>query len=70
MNSGALIWMIIFAACALCFFAVAAVVSVRGFGDLRELLRFTKGAGPGITGAGVRPSPRPGSSESGRRAVR
>jgi len=45
MNSGALIWMIIFAACALCFFAVAAVVSIRGFGDLKELLRLTKRAG-------------------------
>ena len=45
MNSGALIWMIIFAACGLCFFVVAAVVSIRGFGDLKELLRFAKRAG-------------------------
>ena len=45
MNTGTLIWMIIFAACALCFFVVAAVVSIRGFGDLKELLRFTKRAG-------------------------
>jgi hypothetical protein len=42
MNTGTLIWMVIFAAGALCFFAVAAVVSVKGFGDLRDLLRLTK----------------------------
>jgi hypothetical protein len=45
MNTGTLVWMVIFAAAALCFFAVAAVVSVKGFGDLKELLRFTKRAG-------------------------
>jgi hypothetical protein len=50
MNTGALVWMIIFAASALCFFAVAAVVAVRGFSDLRELLRFTRRAGRGEDG--------------------
>ena len=45
MNTGTLVWMIIFAAAALCFFVVAAVVSVRGFGDLKELLRLTKRVG-------------------------
>ena len=45
MNTSTLIWMIIFAASALCFFVVAAVVAIRGFGDLKELLRFTKRAG-------------------------
>ncbi len=47
MNTGTIVWLMIFAACALCFFVVAAVVSVKGFGDLKELLRFTKRAGPG-----------------------
>ena len=70
MNTSTLVWLAIFAACALCFFAVAAVVSVRGFGDLRELLRFTEGADSGITGAGGRPAPRPEFSESDRRSVR
>ena len=42
MNKATLLWMIIFAASALCFFVVAAVVTVRGFGDLMELLRFAK----------------------------
>jgi hypothetical protein len=42
MNTGTLVWMLIFAASALCFFVVAAVVSVKGFGDLRYLLRLTK----------------------------
>ena len=70
MNTGTLVWLVIFAACALCFFVVAAVVSVRGFGDLRELLRFTKGAGPRVNGAGGRPSHRPEFSGPGRRGVR
>ena len=47
MNKGALLWMIIFAVSALCFFVVAALVSVRGFTDLKELLRSTKRAGRG-----------------------
>ena len=42
MNRGALIWMIIFAVSAICFFTVAAVVGVKGFSDLRELLRSSK----------------------------
>ncbi|MGH9901130.1 MAG: hypothetical protein ACRD68_04740 [Pyrinomonadaceae bacterium] len=47
MNKGALVWMIVFAASALCFFVVAAVVSVKGFGDLMDLLRGTERAGRG-----------------------
>jgi hypothetical protein len=50
MNTSTLVWMIIFAASALCFFVVAAVVTVRGFGDLKELLRFTKRADRGEDG--------------------
>ena len=50
MNTGTLIWMIIFAVCALGFLVVAAVVTVGGFGDLRELLRFTKRADRGEDG--------------------
>ena len=45
MNTGTVVWMIIFAVSALCFFVVAAVVSVRGLADLKELLRLTKSAG-------------------------
>ena len=45
MNTGTLIWMIIFATAALAFFVVAAVVSVRGFSDLKDLLRSTKREG-------------------------
>lgn len=45
MNSGALIWMIIFAVAATGFFVVAAVVAVRGFFDLRLLLRHSNRGG-------------------------
>jgi hypothetical protein len=45
MNTGTLVWMVIFVVCALCFFVIAAVVSVRGFDDLKDLLRVTKRAG-------------------------
>ena len=47
MNTGTLVWMIVFAASALCFFVVAAVVSVRGLGDLKELLTLTRRAARG-----------------------
>ena len=50
MNTGTLVWMLIFAASALCFFAVAAVVSVKGFGDLKDLLRLTKSRDGGEEG--------------------
>ena len=39
MNTGALLWIIIFAISAAVFFIVAAVVSVRGVSDLKDLLR-------------------------------
>jgi hypothetical protein len=39
MHTGALIWFGIFAAAAAMFFCVAAVVSVKGWKDLKELLR-------------------------------
>ncbi len=39
MTPGALFWLVLFALSAMLFFAIAAVVAVRGSGDLRELLR-------------------------------
>ena len=39
MNTGALLWIIIFAISAAVFFIVAAIVSVRGVSDLKDLLR-------------------------------
>ena len=39
MRTGTLIWLIIFAISAATFFIVAAVVAVKGIGDLRDLLR-------------------------------
>lgn len=41
MNTGMAIWMIVFAFFAFCFFAVAAVVTVRGWRDIRHLLHRT-----------------------------
>jgi hypothetical protein len=41
MNNGTLFWMIIFGVAALFFFGVAAVVTVKGFGDLKDLLHLT-----------------------------
>jgi hypothetical protein len=45
MNKGTLFWMIVFATFAFCFFTVAAIVSVKGFKDLKDLLRSTKQGG-------------------------
>jgi hypothetical protein len=42
MNSGALVWVIIFALFTTCFFVVAAIVAVKGSYDLMDLLRHTK----------------------------
>ncbi|MFN2513171.1 MAG: hypothetical protein ABR568_17330 [Pyrinomonadaceae bacterium] len=42
MNSGVLIWLIIFALATTCFFVVAAIVAVKGSSDLRDLLRDSK----------------------------
>jgi hypothetical protein len=42
MNSGAIFWTIVFALSAACFFIVAAIVTVKGSSDLRDLLRVPK----------------------------
>ncbi len=39
MHTGAIIWFVIFAVAAALFFCVAAVVSIKGWKDLQELLR-------------------------------
>lgn len=39
MNNGVIIWLIIFALSAVSFFVIAAIVTVKGFADLRALLR-------------------------------
>ena len=39
MRTGILVWMIIFGISAVAFFIVAAIVSVKGFSDLKDLLR-------------------------------
>ena len=39
MTTGALIWMVILTVSAACFFGVAAVVSVLGVRDVKDLLR-------------------------------
>ncbi len=38
MTEGALFWLIVLAVSTLVFFGIAVVVSVRGVGDLRDLL--------------------------------
>ena len=38
MNSGALVWIVLFFLAALCFFGIAAVVTVKGAYDLKDLL--------------------------------
>jgi len=38
MTEGALFWLVVLAVAALLFFGIALVVSVRGVGDLRNLL--------------------------------
>ena len=43
MNNAVIVWLLVFAVAALLFFGVAAVVSVKGFADLLDLLR---NAGP------------------------
>jgi hypothetical protein len=39
MNTGTLIWLIIFAISAATFFIVAGIVTIKGLSDLRDLLR-------------------------------
>lgn len=39
MTAGAMVWFVIFGMAALCFFGVAAVVSVLGIRDVKDLLR-------------------------------
>jgi hypothetical protein len=38
MNSGALVWLVLFAVAAICFFSIAAIVAVKGTSDLKDLL--------------------------------
>ncbi len=42
MSGGAIFWMIVFSCSALIFFGVAVVVSVRGWIDLKDLLRLRR----------------------------
>ncbi len=42
MNNGVIIWLIIFALAAASFFVIAAIVTVKGFADLRALLRHSE----------------------------
>lgn len=48
MSNGTLLWLIVFAISALCFFIIAVVVTFRGFSDLRELLRHSKHEEPNV----------------------
>lgn len=45
MTGGALFWLLVLAVAALVFFGIACVVSIRGVGDLRDLLRTTSRRG-------------------------
>ena len=47
MDSRAVVWLLVFAVSAALFFLIAAVVSVKGFSDLRGLLRHSKPPEPG-----------------------
>jgi hypothetical protein len=38
MNPWALVWLVVFAVAALCFFGTALVIIIVGVGDLRDLL--------------------------------
>ncbi|HUE82658.1 MAG TPA: hypothetical protein VMM84_11155 [Pyrinomonadaceae bacterium] len=42
MNKVAIVWLIIFGISATCFFVIAAIVAVKGVGDLRILLRHSR----------------------------
>jgi hypothetical protein len=42
MTTGALFWLILGGIAVAVFFGIALVVSIRGFGDLRDLLRSTR----------------------------
>ncbi len=42
MNKGVIFWLIIFALSAICFFVIAAIVTVKGLADLRALLRHSE----------------------------
>lgn len=45
MNNSVFIWIVIFAVAAIGFFVIAAVVAVKGFFDLRLLLRYSNHRG-------------------------
>ncbi len=38
MDSGSVVWLVVFGVAALVFFGIAAIVAVKGFQDLRDLL--------------------------------
>lgn len=42
MTTGSFVWIVIFAVAAFSFFLIAGVVAVRGFNDLKELLRISR----------------------------
>jgi len=48
MDNAVIVWLIVFAVAALIFFGVAAVVTVKGFGDLLALLRDSDVRGNGV----------------------
>ena len=39
MTDGAMIWFIVYGVATLTFFGIAAVVAIRGIGELRDLLK-------------------------------
>ncbi|MEW6509886.1 MAG: hypothetical protein AB1428_02885 [Bacteroidota bacterium] len=39
MSGGVIVWLVLFGVSTLLFFGIAAVVAVRGLGELRDLLR-------------------------------
>jgi hypothetical protein len=49
MNNAVFIWIVVFAISALVFFGIAAVVAVKGFFDLRLLLRHSNRDGESET---------------------
>ncbi len=42
MSNGVIFWLITFALSAVCFFVIAAIVTVKGSADLRTLLRHSE----------------------------
>ena len=42
MNNGVIVWLVIFALAASIFFLIAAIVSIKGFADLQDLLQHSR----------------------------